>query len=110
MIQLTRQQTKKINIEYTFDGNILQNVDKIECTGETITEDLRWNTHVGNIYTKANRTHGFLRQKLYPCPQDVKGTAYKALVRLVVEYGRSVWDLKVLVYYSVTPIERASHF
>ena len=34
--------------------------------GVTITNDLRWNTHVSNVCTKANRTFGFLRRNLLP--------------------------------------------
>ena len=48
--------------------------------------------HVSNICTKANRTLGFLRRHLSACPQDVKESAYKGLVRPVLEYGSSVWD------------------
>ena len=48
--------------------------------------------HVSNICTKANRTLGFLRRNLSACPQDVKESAYKGLVRPVLEYGSSVWD------------------
>ena len=58
----------------------------------TITIDLKWNTHVSNICTKANRTLGFLRRNLAACPKDVKELAYKGLVRAVLEYGSSVWD------------------
>ena len=58
----------------------------------TITVDLRWKTHVSNICTKGNRTLGFLRLNLHPCPQDVKEEAYKELLHLVLEYGSSVWD------------------
>ena len=86
MMQLTRKRTKKINGEYTFEGTILQNVDKIKYLGVTITEDLRWNTHVSNIWTKVNWTLGFLRQNFYPYLQDVKEAAYKGLVRPVLEY------------------------
>ena len=57
-----------------------------------ITSDLRWNTHVSNICSKANRTLGFLRRNLYSCLQDVKEAAYKGLVRPVLDYGSSVWD------------------
>ena len=57
----------------------------------TITSDLRWNTHVSNVCTKANRTLGFLRRNLYSCPQEVKEAAYKGLVRPVLDYGSSVW-------------------
>ena len=53
--------------------------------GVTITEDLRWNTHVS---TKANR----IRRNLYPCSQDAKEAAYKGLVRPVLGYGSSVLD------------------
>ena len=60
--------------------------------GVTITSDLRWNTHVSNVCTKANRTLGFLRRNLYSCPQEVKEAAYKGLVRPVLDYGSLVWD------------------
>ena len=58
----------------------------------TITNDLRWNTHVSNVCTKANRTLGFLRRNLHSCPQEVKEAAYKGLVHPVLEYGSSVCD------------------
>ena len=57
-----------------------------------ITNDLKWNTHIINICTKANRTLGFLRRNLYSCPQDVKEAAYKTMVRPILEYGSWVWD------------------
>ena len=60
--------------------------------GVTVTSDLRWNTHVSNVCTKANRTLGFLRRNLYSCPQEVKEAAYKGLVCPVLDYGSSVWD------------------
>ena len=63
----------------------------IKYLGVTITSDLRWNTHVSNVCTKANRTLGFLRRNLYSCPQEVKEAAYKGLVRPVLDYGSSVW-------------------
>ena len=63
MMQLARTRTK-INAEYTYEGTILQNVDKIKYLRVTITEDSRWNTHVSNICTKANRTLGFLRRNV----------------------------------------------
>ena len=57
-----------------------------------ITNDLRWNTHVSNICTKANRTLGFLGRNLYACPQEVKEAACKGLLRAVLEYSSSVCD------------------
>ena len=92
MMQLTRKRIKKIHASYTLEGTNLENVESIKYLGVTITSDLRWNTHVSNVCTKANRTLGFLRRNLYPCTQEVKEAAYKGLVRPVLDYGSSVWD------------------
>ena len=70
----------------------MENVDRIKYLGVTITNDLRWNTHVGNICTKANRTLGFLRRNISSCLRDVKEMAYKGLMRPILEYGSPVWD------------------
>ena len=65
---------------YSLEGTVLENVDNIKHLGVTISKDLKWNTHVSNVCTKANRTLGFLRRNLSSCPH-VKETAYKGLVR-----------------------------
>ena len=88
-MQITR---KRINDSYSLEETVLENVEKIKYLGVTITNDLKWNTHVSNICTKANRTLGFLRRNLAACPLDVKQSAYKGLVRPILEYGSSVWD------------------
>ena len=49
--------------------------------------------HISNVCTKANQTLGFLRHNLYACPQEVKEAAWKGLVRPVLEYTGSDWDL-----------------
>ena len=92
MMQLTRKHLNKTQASYTLESTVLENVDNIEYLGVTITNDLKWNTHISNICTKANRTLGFLRRTLFSCPQDVKEAAYKGMVRPILEYGSSVWD------------------
>ena len=92
MMQLTRKHSNKIQASYTLEGTVLENVYNIKYFGVTITSDLRWNTHISNICTKANRTLGFLRQTLFSCPQDVKEAAYKQMLRPILKYGSSVWD------------------
>ena len=91
MMQL-RKRIKKIHASYTLEGTDLINVECIKYLGVTITNDLRWKTHVSNVCTKANRTLGFLRRNLHSCPQEVKEAAYKGLMHPVLEYGSSVWD------------------
>ena len=46
---------------YSLEGTVLEIVEKIKYLGVTVTNNLKWNTHVSNICTKANRTLGFLR-------------------------------------------------
>ena len=87
-----KQTDQKIHASYTLEGTDLEKVESIKYLRVTITSDLRWNTHVSNVCTKANRTLGFLRRNLYSCPQEVKEAAYKGLVRPVLDYGSSVWD------------------
>ena len=76
MMQLTNKHLNKIQASYTLEGAVLENVDNIKYLGVTITNDLKWNTHISNICTKTNRTLGFLRQTLFSCPQNVKEAAY----------------------------------
>ena len=91
MMQLTNKHYK-IQASYTLEGTVLENVDGIKYLGVTITSDLKWNSHIRNACSKANRTLGFLRRNLFSCPQDVKEAAYKSMVRPILEYGSTVWD------------------
>ena len=89
MMQLTNKRINKIEASYTLEGTVLENVDSIKYLGVTITNDLKWNTHINNICTKANRTLGFLRRNLFSCPQDVKEAAYK-------DWCAQSWNMEVL--------------
>ena len=91
MMQLTRKHLNKIQASYTLEGAVLENVDNIKYLGVTITNDMKWNTHISNSCTKANRTLGFLRRTLFSCPKNVKESAYKGMVCPILEYGSSVW-------------------
>ena len=92
MMQLTNKRSSKIQANYTHEGTVLENVERIKYIGVNITNDLKWNTYISSVCTKANRTLGFLRRNLYSCPPDVKEAAYKGLVWPVLEYGSSIWD------------------
>ena len=91
MMQLTNKHNK-IQASYTLEGTVLENADSIKYIGVAITSDLKWNSHIRNVCSKANRTLRFLRRNLFSCPQDVKEAAYKSMVRPILEYGSTVWD------------------
>ena len=71
-------------------------------------DDLKWNTHVSNICTKAYGILGFLRHYLAACPKDVKESAYKALVRPVLEYGSLVWDPQSLLLQDEQKVQKGA--
>ena len=60
--------------------------------GVHISNNLTWNAHVNQIVSKANRTLGFITRNLHPCPRHVKESAYKTLVRPLLEYSSAAWD------------------
>ena len=93
IMQLTRKRIKKINVDYSLEGTVLEKVDNIKYLGVTISKDLKWNT----VCTKANKTLGFLRRNLSSWSQDVKETEYKGLLRPILEYASTVWDLHGIV-------------
>ena len=64
-MQLTNKRSSKIQANYTLEGTILENVESIKYLGVTITNDLKWTTHISYVCTKANRTLRFLRRNLY---------------------------------------------
>jgi len=80
------------NFEYTLGNSILQSTDSSLYLGVTLTHKQTWNKHIDNITSSANRTLGFIRRNLYSCPQHIKESAYKTLVRPLVEYSSPVWD------------------
>ena len=105
IMQITKKRTNKIEVSYTLEDTVLENVDSIKYLAVTITHDLRWNTHISNMCTKANRAPGFLRRNLYQCPQDVKDPAYKGLLCPILEYGSCVWVLKAWVFNEIENVQ-----
>ena len=64
----------------------------VKYLGVTLDPKIIWNTHIDNITNKANSTLGFIRRNVLTTSQSVKETAYKQLVRPVLEYASVAWD------------------
>ena len=69
MMQLTNKRTSKIQASYKLEGTVLENVESIKYLDVTITKDLKWNTHISNVCTKANRTLSFLDEICFLAPK-----------------------------------------
>ena len=78
--------------EYSLGDEILQEVNSHNYLGVEIQHNLKWDSHINNITSKANRTLGFVRRNLGSCTKDTKASAYTALVRPTLEYCSTVWD------------------
>ena len=66
---------------------VLETVATTKSLRISLSHDLRWNDHVNEITTNANKTLNFLCCNLCTCSAKSKEQAYKALVRLIVEYS-----------------------
>ena len=78
---------------YVLHGHCIDTVHTVKYLGVTLHRDVSWDTHINKTVNKANRTLGFLRRNLKISSSSIKEKSYKALVRPLLEYASSVWDL-----------------
>ena len=74
MMQLTNKHNK-IQASYTLEGTVLENFDSIKYLGVTITSDLKWNSHIRNVCSKANRTLWIPETKFVFLPSRCEGSS-----------------------------------
>ena len=91
VLHVTRLKTP-IPSKYILHNTELESASAAKYLGVTILDDLRWGTHVNNISKIANQTLGFLKWNIKLHKQDLKSTAYKTLVRPLLEYASTVWS------------------
>ena len=77
---------------YELDNHILKQVNENPYLGLTISDDLKWSSHITKMTKKANSTMAFLRRNLRNFPEDCRKTAYLSLVRSILDYGSIIWD------------------
>ena len=70
----------------------LESVQHTKYLGVTISDDLRWNRHITDITSRANKLLGLLRRNLSTCDRGVKEAAYLGLVRPLLKYASQAWD------------------
>ena len=83
---------RKVIPAYELHEHILENVSMTKYLEVTIQDGLRWVSHISSTTSKANKTLGFLRRNLKIGNKKTKKTAYKALVRPLLECAATVWD------------------
>ena len=95
VIQIT---TKKKPIQHNciLHGHTLSSVPHIKYIGVHISQDLKWNSHINFIFSKANQTLGFLKRNLKINSSTIMEKAYKSIVRPKLEYCNTVWGPKCI--------------
>ena len=67
---------RPLSFMYSLCGQVLQSVDEAKYLGVTISNELKWSSHVNSVANKASSTLGFLRRNLRRWPTKLKETAY----------------------------------
>ena len=86
------QERKAVCIPYKMGEHLLERVTDTKYLGVSINEHIQWNTHINTLVGQAHSKLAFLERNLRSCPQSLKDTAYKTLVRPGIEYASAVWD------------------
>ena len=77
--------------EYWLSDKPLSAVDHHKNLGVWLESSLSWDYHINYICAKANKVLGLIRRTFGPNNSEGVSTAYKTLVRPVLEYGCQVW-------------------
>ena len=85
VIQVTRSKTV-IPSTYVLHGQTLETVSSAKYLGVSLHSTLNWSNHVQQVSSSTNRTLGFLKRNIRTKNLGIRQTAYKALVRQVLEY------------------------
>ena len=64
---------------YSLHNHQLQNVTSAMYLGVEISSDLRWDSHIVEVTSRANRTLDFVRRNLRICSRKTKASAYTKL-------------------------------
>ena len=70
----------------------LSAVDHHKHLGVWLESSLSWDCHINYICAKANKILGLIRRTFGPNNSEGVSTAYKTLVRPILEYGCQVWN------------------
>lgn len=90
-MHVTRKRSP-ILTKYTLSGYTLSTVDTATYLGVELNSRLTWDSHITKTINKANRSLGFVRRNIHTSSRTAKETAYKSLVRPVLEYCCAAWD------------------
>ncbi|KAK3550646.1 hypothetical protein QTP70_002344 [Hemibagrus guttatus] len=76
----------------TIMNSTVPTVESFRCLGTTISQDLKWDTHIDSIIKKAQQRLYFLRQlRKFKLPQELLTQFYSAVIESVLCTSITVW-------------------
>ena len=91
LMSISRSKTPH-QFRYSLDNHILEQVQDNPYLGITLSDNMKWTTHINKISNRSISILGFIRRNLKHCSRSLKETAYISLVRSVLYYAAVVWD------------------
>ena len=89
---------KTCAMNYSLKGHVLQNDDSTKYLGVELQSSLSLNRHIHQTVKKANSMLGFLRRNLRISNEHTKTSAYRSMVRPLLEYCSTVWSPYIQEY------------
>jgi len=82
-------------------------VDTTVCLGVRLTSDGSWASHIAEITARSSRLLRFSARALADATPNVRLTAYKQLVRVILDYASAAWDPHEVTYIdSIESVQR----
>ena len=103
---------KEQNFPIVLHDQVLDRVESATYLGVEVSSNLTWSKHITKTAMKANHKLAFVKRNIPIRNQDLKQTAYKGLVRPVLEYCAPVWDPHQAKYINLLEMvqRRAARF
>ena len=78
--------------QYFLNGVLLEDTEHEKDIGETVDKDLKFDVHMQDKISKANKVMGVVRRSFSYMDCDIFNKLYEALVRPHLEYANPVWS------------------
>ena len=80
---------------YQLNNQVLKHVEAAQYLGIILQSNLKFNSHIQEITSRANSRLGFLKRNLKGVDSALKRTAYVSLVRSGLESASAIWDTSI---------------
>ena len=86
-----RKQKQMEPLQFSIDGEVIENVSSFNFLGITLDEGLTWKNHFDLIKTKISKTIGVFYRLAKTFPEEILVTLYNSLIASHLNYGILAW-------------------